>query len=276
MPELGVVALIQGEPTGHALWTLARLASAQCRLAVVQARRAPIVRARRRLARLVASDGIVGTASRLVGSRLIAPWVEAREREALDQLFDAEHLRDWWRRSGIAVAPCTHLNHADAREALAALQPDLGVRVSGGVLRRDIFSVPRLGTLNIHHGRAPTIRGQLSIAWGIVENRSDWIGATVHHIDDGIDTGPVLWRGGAQIAPGDTGEQLFFRSHLEAVDALVDVIGIYADGGVPPVLPRDGFGSTYRSAFPAEAWLRYLWLGRGARAPVTLRSALRC
>jgi methionyl-tRNA formyltransferase len=135
------------------------------------------------------------------------------------------------------------------------------VRVSGGVLKREIFSLARIVTLNIHHGLAPRIRGMWSIPWGIVEGRHDWIGATVHEIDEGIDTGRILWRGAPQLAPGDTGTTLLFRVHLEAVDALVTAIRHYATGATPPSWPLgNNEQSVYRSASGIWAWMRYLYL----------------
>ncbi|MBV8232444.1 MAG: hypothetical protein JO329_20880 [Planctomycetaceae bacterium] len=46
----------------------------------------------------------------------------------------------------------------------------------------------KIGTLNLHHGIAPSIRGMNSIYWALWEGRPEWIGSTVHFIDKGIDT----------------------------------------------------------------------------------------
>ena len=116
-----------------------------------------------------------------------------------------------------------------------------------------------------------------SIPWGIVEGRTDWIGATVHLIDDGIDTGCVLWRGSPQIAPGDTATTLFFRAHLEAVEALVRVIQIYARSAKPATCAKpEGEASVYRSAPGLVAWVKFLYLLRGRRASAILAGALKC
>ncbi len=169
------------------------------------------------------------------------------------------------------------LNHAEAHAALSALSPDLMVRLSGGVLKPLILSLARIAALNIHHGQAPLIRGMWSIPWGIVEGRRDWIGATVHVIDDGIDTGPILWRGSPQLAPGDTNVDLLFRAHLEAAEALARILDAYARGDFPsPWMPAAGVSSTYRSAAGLREWMRFLYLDQGRRSRVLIERGIEC
>jgi hypothetical protein len=268
--------LLVGDPQATELWTLKNLAETTCELNVVRALNASGLTTRKRLKSLARQHGIPGLISRLAGSRLIAPRQEREELQQLELLFDGGNLRKWWRESEIKPIDVTHLNHADARSAIAGMQPDIIVRVTGGVLGRGTFSLSRITTLNIHHGVAPRIRGMWSIQWGLIEDRGDWIGATVHEIDDGIDTGRVLWRGSPQITPGDTGTTLFFRVHLEAVAQLVRVIREYMAGETPASWPCEDHGlSDYRSAAGIWAWLRYLYLGNGRRAPVTFEKAWR-
>lgn len=275
-PLSKVVALLVGEPRAPELWTLKKLAAASA-LHVVRAQDGTSVSAAERLQTLRRKHGVSGLASRLIAKKLVVERQERRQLQRLDQLLDGEHLREWWQSSGITPVHVPHLNHADARSAIESLQPDIMVRVSGGILKRETFSLAQHSTLNIHHGQAPHIRGMWSIPWGIVEGRPEWIGATVHVIDDGIDTGRVLWRGTPQLAPGDTGDELFFRAHLEAVDALVRVILDYPQGTAPTALQTGAQGpSVYRSAPGLRPSLRYLRLGRGRRAPFILERAVKC
>src|SRR5262245_59575119 len=271
---LKLVALLLGEPRAPELWTLKRLASTSCAIYAVRALKGTGLATSKRLKSLARQHGAAGLLSRLAGSKLIGPWQEHKESQQLELLLDGARLREWWSESGIAPIDVPHLNHADARSAIAELRPDIMVRVSGGVLKRGTFSLARIVTLNIHHGIAPRIRGMWSIPWGIIEGRGDWIGATVHEIDDGIDTGRVLWRGAPQLSPGDTGTTLFFRAHLEAVEQLIRVILEYAAGRTPAHWPCEDHGrSEYRSAAGVRDWLRYLYLGAGKRASVLYEKA---
>lgn len=272
-----VVALLVGDPQAPELWTLKRLAAVAGELKVVSAENGSSISARKRLRRLIREYGVIRVVSRVLAGKLIGKREERRELEELERLFDGEHLRDWWAHCGIEPITVPHLNHEKAGSVIAAMQPDIIVRVSGGILKRETFGLARRAALNIHHGVAPRIRGMWSIPWGIVEGRTDWIGATVHLIDDGIDTGCVLWRGSPQIAAGDTATRLFFRAHLEAVEALVRVIQTYTHAEIPSALQSQGSEeSVYRSAPGLAAWIKFLYLSRGKRSAAILEGALKC
>ena len=275
--RIRVAALIVGEPRGQELWTLHKISSTPCELSVVQALHASTVPRLKKARIQIRKYGVLGTASRWIGKWLIGARVEEGNQRLLDELFDIRSLRGWWERCGIARVKVPDLNHPDCRIALEKIAPDIIVRVSGGLLKPHIFSQARLAALNIHHGQAPMIRGISSIPWGIIENRSNWIGATIHLIDAGIDTGTILWRGAPQLAPGDTDAYLHFRTHLRAVDAMLRILEEYSRGGTPQAwyLPAEET-STYRSALGLGAWIKFLLLGRGRRARVLVEGAIEC
>jgi folate-dependent phosphoribosylglycinamide formyltransferase PurN len=276
MQPLKVAALISGQPGPQELWTLRNIASVPSELHVVQALHATTVPRSKRAKRLIKEYGLFRTASRFAGG-VVGSRVGANDRKILNDLFDFAALGEWWERSGIARVEVRALNDAESKSALSAIAPDVIVRVSGGVLKPHIFSQAKLATLNIHHGQAPMIRGMWSIPWGIVEGRRDWIGATVHVIDEGIDTGTILWRGGPQLAPGDTNVDLLFRTHLEAVNALVEILKTYARGETPkPWILSADETSTYRSAAGLWDWMKLLSLGRGRKARFLIERGIEC
>jgi len=277
LKRLRVAALIVGEPRGAELWALRSIFAGPCELHVVQALHYSAVSILKRARSQVKAHGLLKSFSRWMGKGLFGVREHKRTQQILDQLFGVSDLRGWWVRSGIVPTKVPHLNHIYSRAALEKIQPDILVRVSGGLLKRHIFSQAKLATLNIHHGQAPLIRGLSNIAWGILENRREWIGTTIHVIDEGIDTGTVLWRGAPQLAPGDSAASLYFRAHLEGVAALVRILEGYARSEAPPLweLPRRET-SNYRSAFDLAAWLTFLILGRGRRARVLIERAIEC
>lgn len=277
MPRLSVAALIAGEPGPLELWTLRELSRVQdIALTVVQARSAARLPRSARALALLRRHGAAVTLSRLAGS-FVAAREAARDRALLEELLDFPELSAWWAPRAASAVPVSTLNAEDSVAALRALDPDVVVRVSGGVLKPEVLARARVAALNLHHGRAPMIRGVWSIGWGVVEGRPDWIGATVHVMDAGIDTGPVLWRGSPQLAAGDTATDLLFRAHLEGARALADVVARYARGERPKPLPSPPpEASVYRTTPGLGAWLRYLRLERGRRSRALLERSLEC
>jgi hypothetical protein len=116
------------------------------------------------------------------------------------------------------------INGPDAVDAITKAASDILLQSGAGVLKKQIFSIPKITTLNMHHGIAPLIKGMDSIYWGLFSRRPEWIGSTVHEIDEGIDTGSPL--GYAPVAPRD-GEgfpELFARATKEGVAVLLNTL----------------------------------------------------
>ena len=62
----------------------------------------------------------------------------------------------------------------------------------GAIFKSDLLSRPSIGLLNAHPGLLPEYRGLDPVCWAL--NNGDPQGATVHFMDEGIDTGPILIR----------------------------------------------------------------------------------
>lgn len=67
-----------------------------------------------------------------------------------------------------------------------------GYIINGGlpILKKNILDLPKKGFLNAHPGILPKYRGQNPVQWAI--HNFDPVGATIHLMDENIDTGPIL------------------------------------------------------------------------------------
>ncbi|MGD0269512.1 MAG: formyl transferase [Candidatus Sulfotelmatobacter sp.] len=83
-------------------------------------------------------------------------------------------------------------NSPDSIAKLKEWSPDLIIFAGGNILRRPLLQVPRLGVLNVHLGMLPEVRGMSTPEWSLLNNVP--VGVTVHYVDAGIDTGPILQR----------------------------------------------------------------------------------
>jgi len=101
-------------------------------------------------------------------------------------------LREVGAAYGFPVAICANQNAPAAMERLREWSPDLIIFTGGNILRRPLLETPRLGVLNVHLGLLPDIRGMSSPEWSLLKDVP--VGVTVHFMDAGIDTGPVLHR----------------------------------------------------------------------------------
>ena len=83
------------------------------------------------------------------------------------------------------------------------------------ILNHEILRIPKKGTLNIHTSLLPKNRGCNPIQWGIINNEK-YAGATLHEVDTGIDTGPIIDQRKTKIFFEDT-----WLSVSDRIDSLI-------------------------------------------------------
>ena len=98
------------------------------------------------------------------------------------------------------------------------------------ILPPAVLEIPRFGAINIHPSLLPRYRGPAPVLRAI-RNGDPEIGVTVHRIDAGVDTGPILaQRGGVPVDDDITAERL--RAQLAQVipDLLTTALARIAAG----------------------------------------------
>jgi len=126
-----------------------------------------------------------------------------------------------------AVFTAGQLGAQTTIDAIATLGADIGYSaLFAHILKPAMLGLFPDGVLNVHPGYLPYNRGRNAQIWGIVEHTP--VGATLHTMDESVDTGAIVHRVPVAIDATDTGASL--RSKLER--ACVDV----AKAGWPAVL----------------------------------------
>ena len=101
-------------------------------------------------------------------------------------------LKAYARQYQIPVNVVKNLNSSKCTKALQDFQTE--VLVLGGVpiMREQVLAIPQRGTLNVHMGWLPEMRGMNVAEWSILLHRP--VAVSVHLVDTGVDTGAILHR----------------------------------------------------------------------------------
>ncbi len=105
-------------------------------------------------------------------------------------------------------------------QRLRELSPDLIVASGAPILRSSVYAVPRHGTVNLHFGISPNYRGLHTVITPMQRGDYAHVGATLHCVDDGIDSGPVLLRVYPDLSSDDTPESIEARIVRDSATAL--------------------------------------------------------
>jgi folate-dependent phosphoribosylglycinamide formyltransferase PurN len=83
------------------------------------------------------------------------------------------------------------LDDLELLRRIRTLAPDVGLHGVGVIYRRPLLDCFRLGILNAHIGLLPKYRGRSVMEWAVLNG--DETGVTTFLIDEGIDTGPIVF-----------------------------------------------------------------------------------
>ena len=103
----------------------------------------------------------------------------------------------------IPVLQPVSLKDPEFLEALKAWKPDLFVVVAFRMLPKVVWEIPPMGTFNLHAALLPQYRGAAPINWAVI-NGDKATGVTTFMIDDGMDTGKIMYREQCLIGPDET------------------------------------------------------------------------
>jgi methionyl-tRNA formyltransferase len=122
--------------------------------------------------------------------------------------------------------------------------PDLILVVAfGQILTRRFIMIPRWGAVNIHASLLPKYRGAAPIQWAVLNNEPV-TGITVMKIDEGLDSGPILYQEEVPIQPDETAGHLHDRLAYRSVDVVSRFLRLMSEKKLKPV-PQDHSSSTY-------------------------------
>lgn len=111
---------------------------------------------------------------------------------------------------------------------------DIGLVVLAGYMRliSPVLLEPFAGRIvNIHPSLLPAFAGKDAIGQAL-DYGVKLTGVTVHFVDGGMDTGPVIAQRSVEIQPGDTAESLAERIHQVEYELYPEVVAALADGKV--------------------------------------------
>jgi len=127
----------------------------------------------------------------------------------------------------------------------------------------EILALPARGFINFHYGLLPQCRGPHPILWHLLNNDAE-AGVTVHKVDEGIDTGPVILQEKIPIAYNDTYGTLQSQLAFLAAKQAANLLKILSYGTILPAVPQDETKARYFE-MPTAADLTINWAEMSAQ-----------
>lgn len=133
------------------------------------------------------------------------------------------------RALGIPVLQPGNLKAPEFIRQLELLKPDLQVVVAFRMLPEAVWSLPRIGTINLHGSLLPKYRGAAPINWAIIEGEKE-TGVTTFFLQQEIDTGDILLQRRMDIGENETAGEVHDRMMALGAEVVLESVRLIESG----------------------------------------------
>lgn len=123
-------------------------------------------------------------------------------------------------------------------------------------LKKDVFNIPTIGTVNVHPSLLPKYRGPNPYMQTILRGEKE-SGVTLHLVDEGYDTGAILSQEKVEILDSDTSKELRERSVRVARRLVRDFITDLNDKMITPIKQAEKYASYFPNVSGNERMLDF-------------------
>ena len=130
---------------------------------------------------------------------------------------------------GLKVLEPVNLKDENFINQLKEINPDLGVVVAYRILPREVYSLPKYGTFNLHASLLPKYRGAAPIQWAII-NGEKVTGVTTFFLQDKVDTGNIILQREVPIDDEDNFQTLHDKLSQIGSDLVLETVKLIETG----------------------------------------------
>jgi methionyl-tRNA formyltransferase len=126
------------------------------------------------------------------------------------QKISPSPVKDFSLQKNLRVLQPERLKSTEFISDVTRLQPDLIIVVAFRILPPEVFTIPRLGSFNLHASLLPKYRGAAPINWAVIRGEEE-TGVTTFFLQEKVDTGSILLQARLRIGPDETAGELHDR-----------------------------------------------------------------
>ncbi len=118
-------------------------------------------------------------------------------------------------------------------EQISSIAPDLIIVVAFRILPKEIFTIPRLGSFNLHASLLPKYRGAAPINWAIINGERE-TGVTTFFLQEKVDTGNTLLQARIPITDDDDAGSVHDKLSEVGAEIVLHTVRLIEQGKAVP------------------------------------------
>jgi methionyl-tRNA formyltransferase len=150
-------------------------------------------------------------------------------RSGRGQSISESPVKQFARKNNYPLLQPENLSDPLFQDQLKAWKASLYIVVGFRILPKTVYSIPPLGSMNLHASLLPKYRGAAPIQWAIIRGERK-TGVTTFMIREKVDTGDILLQRKTEIGESETGGELHDRLALLGSEILMESIRLIEHG----------------------------------------------
>lgn len=150
------------------------------------------------------------------------------------QKLHVSEIKQAAQKHGLLILQPEKLKSSEFIHQLKSLNPDIIVVVAFRMLPEEIWKQAKLGTINLHASLLPQYRGAAPINWAIINGERE-TGVTTFFINQGMDTGDILFQEKTTIYDYDNAETLHDRLMVIGSKLVLKTVECIIKGDINPI-----------------------------------------
>lgn len=159
---------------------------------------------------------------------------------------------------GYKVLQPASLKDPEFINELRELNADLFIVVAFRILPEEVYTIPKLGTFNLHSSLLPKYRGAAPINWAII-NGDKTTGVTTFFLDKSVDTGKIIEQREIEIIDDDTAGSLHDKLKELGAETVLSTVKKIEAGNVELMPQNNAMATKAPKIFKDDC--RIDWIG---------------
>jgi folate-dependent phosphoribosylglycinamide formyltransferase PurN len=127
------------------------------------------------------------------------------------------------------------VNSLDGKVAVNKIGPDIIIINGVQILSSETIKSFNVPIINLHCGITPAFRGAHGGYWAIAIGQPQYAGVTIHAVDDGIDTGMILYQKRCFFSSTDNICTYPFKQYIVGIPLLLNAVEDINNGNYKPI-----------------------------------------
>jgi len=169
-------------------------------------------------------------------------------------------LENYTAEKNIPFFKVKDFHDAETIDLIKNVNADLGVLYGTNIIKETVFSIPSLGSINLHQGFAPIYRGGPTVFWELFNGEKS-VGITIHFVAAKVDTGDIILQKTVPLDYDFSRYDLDWESFLKdfrfglkepSVEMITEAVGLIAEGKEQRIKQDITLGKRYRLPTKSE------------------------